>query len=128
MLRAFCLPAATAAETKTYARPAITVAAATEIRLAISTAIVRPRSVSVAVAIVWAIITIAIVAVITIMLAPRAEVSGLLHYVSRGFRSYRLVRGIRRGTTEQRSCADGKYDSYKPSRRSRMRATPTSPN
>src|SRR6185312_1964644 len=111
MPRAFCLPAAATAEAKTYARPAIAVAAATVIRLAISAAIVRPRSVSVAVAIVWAIITIAIGAVITIMPATRAEVSGLLHYISRSFRPYRVVRGIRRGTTEQRRCADGKYDS-----------------
>ena len=94
-----CLPAAATAEAKAYARPAITVAAATVIRLAISTAIVRPRSVTVA-SIVRAVMTIAVVAVMPIVPAMRAEVSRLLRYIGCGFCLHRVVRRVCSGTAE----------------------------
>ena len=113
------LPAAVsaAAKAKAYARPAITITAAIVrptiataiVRSAITTAIVRPRSVAVA-SIARAVVTIAIVAVMPLVPALRAEVSRLLRYIGCGFRLHRVVRGVCSGAAEQRGCANCRCD------------------
>ena len=73
-----------AAKAKAYARPAITITTAIVRSTAAIPAIVRPRSVTVA-SIVRAVMTIAVVAVMPIVAAMRAEVSRLLRHIGCGF-------------------------------------------
>ena len=57
-----------------------------------------------------AVVTIAIVAVMPIVPAMRAEVSRLLRYIGCGFRLHRVVRGVCNGAAEQRGCANWRFD------------------
>ena len=96
-------PEPASAEAKAYDRTAISI----PIRLSIVSrwSVVRPTRSIIGVASMTAM------AVMAMMPALGAYICSLLRHAGRRFRLRRIVRGICSGTTEQRCCTDGEYDS-----------------